>query len=160
MRVTMKLAALAVMGAVAATSAVAHGGHGRWEGRGGVQPVAVGERLDALEAALKLQPAQAPAWAAFESTLLANAQERARLREAMPDRADREAMADFRVAMMKFNARAAEQANDARRALVATLSPEQRATFERFAHARGGPRHHHFGTPGHAPRDCPSWGGA
>jgi len=160
MRVTMKLAALAVVGALAATTALAHGGHGRWEGRGAAPPAAVGERLEALEAALKLQPAQAASWAAFESTLVANAQERARLRQAMPDRADREALADFRVAMMKFNARAAEQANDARRALVATLTPEQRATFERFAQARGGPRQHHFGTPGHAPRDCPSWGGA
>jgi hypothetical protein len=42
-------------------------------------------------------------------------------------------MADQRVAMMKHNAQAAEEINGLRKALVATLSAEQKATFEHYA---------------------------
>jgi hypothetical protein len=47
-------------------------------------------------------------------------------------RGNPDAMADARVAMLKFNARSAEEINNARKALTATLTPEQKATFEQF----------------------------
>lgn len=144
MQARMKLIAVALAAALAAGGALAHSGfghagaHGRGMGMaGGPTPEAVAKRLGTLEDALKLQPHQMATWQAFEATIKTNAQKRAELREAMPPPADRDAMADFRVTMLKFAAQAAEQTNVARKALVATLSPEQKATFDSFRPGRG-----------------------
>lgn len=164
MKARMTLIALALAGAVAATGALAHGGfgpgHGAGQGpgaRGPATPEQVTQRLAPLKDALKLQPNQLAAWNAYEGKITANAQARAKLREAMPAPANRDAMADFRVSMMKFNAQAADETNQARKALVATLSPEQKATFDNFRPgpmAGGGPGYgpgHRHGGPGYGP---------
>jgi hypothetical protein len=142
-RMTMIAAALAA--SMLAATAYAHGGHG-WgggpgpgAGRGDMRGPApeqmaqrMTERLTALKGALKLQPNQTAAWDAYEAKVAANMQARAKMHEAMPARGDRDAMADFRVTMMKFNAQAADEANQARKALTATFSAEQKATFDSF----------------------------
>jgi Spy/CpxP family protein refolding chaperone len=100
-------------------------------------------RLSTLKDALKLQPGQLDAWNAYEARVAAAAQSRAQMRQSMQDsRGDAQAMADQRVAMMKHNAAAAEEVNTLRKALVATLTPEQKATFEQYAMGQrfaGGP---------------------
>jgi hypothetical protein len=84
-------------------------------------------RLAELKEALKLQPGQLEAWNTYEARVTAAAQSRAQMRQSMLDsRGDAQAMADQRVAMMKHNAAAAEEVNELRKALVATLTPEQR----------------------------------
>jgi hypothetical protein len=106
----------------------------------------VQSRLDALKEALKLQPGQLDAWNAYEARVTAAAQSRAQMRQSMLDsRGDAQAMADQRVAMMKHNAAAAEEVNGLRKVLVATLTPEQKATFEQSA-----PGHRFAGGPGAA----------
>lgn len=110
-------------------------------------------RLDALRAALYLQPTQTAAWDAFAGTLQSNLQARRKLREARPAAADREALADYRVALLKFNAQAADQANQARKALVATFSPEQKAALDGFR-ARPGAQRREGRGPGRAQRGC------
>jgi len=157
-RKTLMAVALATALAAATSVTLAHGGfgHGGMYGRmmGGPTPELAAQRLAALRDALKLQSDQWTAWKAFEATITANAAERAKLRAAMPDRADREAMADFRVTMLKFAAQTAEENVAARRTLFAALTAEQRATFDRFV---PGPRHR---GPGHGYRgDCPGPGG-
>lgn len=91
-------------------------------------------RLTGLKDALKLQPNQLDAWNAYESKVKAEAQTRAQMRQSMQEqRGDAQAMADQRVAMMKYKAQAAEEVNNLRKALVATLSAEQKVTFEQYA---------------------------
>ena len=103
-------------------------------------------RLAELKEALKLQPGQLEAWNTYEARVTAAAQSRAQMRQSMLDsRGDAQAMADQRVAMMKHNAAAAEEVNELRKALVATLTPEQKATFEQFALG-----HRFAGAPGAA----------
>jgi hypothetical protein len=166
MTARMKLIAVALAGALTtgvAGIALAHGGPGmgphggRMEGRG-PQAEQMGQRLAALKAALNLQPNQMAAWDAFEAKVAANQQARSKLREAMPARGDRDAMADFRVQMLKFNAQAADEANQARKALVGLLSAEQKQVYDNFrpgpgpmAGQRGegrGPGHRHGGPGG------------
>jgi hypothetical protein len=110
-----------------------------------------------IKDALKLQPNQADAWNAYEAKVKTAAQARAQLRQGMAERrGNPEAMADYRVTMMKHNAQAAEEVNGLRKALVATLTPEQRATFERYAMGPGmarGPG------GGHGPGFGPGMGG-
>ena len=91
-------------------------------------------RLGSLKDALKLQPAQQDAWNAYEAKVKSEAQARAQMRQGMLEkRADAQAMADYRVTMMKHNAQAAEEINGLRKALVATLSAEQKATFDQYS---------------------------
>jgi hypothetical protein len=91
-------------------------------------------RLNSLKDALKLQPAQVDAWNAYAATITTEAQARAQMRQGMLDsRGDSQAMADQHVAHMKHNAQAAEEINGMRKALLATLSAEQKATFEQYA---------------------------
>lgn len=107
--------------------------------RGGPNPEFAQARLDALEAALKLQPDQLAAWNAFEARVKAQIEERVKMREAMRNfQGDAQALADQRVAWMKQRAQAAEEINALRKALYATLTPEQRATFEQFRPGPGG----------------------
>jgi len=163
MNARISLIALGVAAALAAGSALAHGGMGHGP-RGPMTPEQVTQRMTPLKEALKLQPNQVAAWNAYEARITASAQARAKMHEAMPAPGDRDAMADFRVTMMKFNAQAAEESNNARKALVATLTPEQKTTFDSFrpgpmAGVPGGPGHglgHHQGGghgygPGYGP---------
>jgi LTXXQ motif family protein len=91
-------------------------------------------RLSGLKEALKLQPNQIDAWNAYEAKVKSEAQTRAQMRQSMQEqRGDAQAMADQHVTMMKHNAQAAEEVNGLRKALVATLSAEQKATFEQYA---------------------------
>ncbi len=137
---------VAVVGLFAATGAALAYGPGPHGGGMGMGPRAgapanpeqhaerVQARLAALKEALKLQPNQADAWAAYETKVKSEAQARAQMRQSMMEqRGDAQALADQRVAMMKHNAQAADEVNGLRKALVATLSPEQKATFDQYA---------------------------
>jgi hypothetical protein len=124
-------------------------------------------RLAGLKDALKLQPNQLAAWDAYEAKVKSEAQTRAQLHQSVfEQRGDAEAWADHRVTMMKHNAQAAEEINGLRKALVATLSEEQKATFERYAMgpgfmngpgAGGGPRGYGPG-PGYGGGRGPGFG--
>jgi hypothetical protein len=156
MKARMTMIAATLAASMLAATAYAHGGPG-WgggpgqgpgygPGRGDMRGDMRGEmraapeqmaqqmtqRLASLKGALMLQPSQIAAWDAYEARLVANQQARVKMHESMPARGDHDAMADFRVSMMKFNAQAAEETNQARKALVATLSTEQKATFDSF----------------------------
>jgi len=137
---------LAIAGLFAATGAVfAHGpgpqGGGMGYGPRGAAPLDPAQqaermqaRLGGLKDALKLQPGQMDAWNAYEAKVKSEAQARTQMRQGMLDlRNDSQAMADYRVTMMKHNAQAAEEVNGLRKALVATLTPEQKATFDQYA---------------------------
>ena len=90
-------------------------------------------RLNTLKEALKLQPNQFDAWNAYEAKIRAEGQVRFEMRQAMhQQQGDAQALADQRVAMMKHRAQAAEEINGLRKALVATLTPEQKATFDQY----------------------------
>jgi Spy/CpxP family protein refolding chaperone len=91
-------------------------------------------RLGSLKEALKLQPNQLDAWNAYEAKVKAEGQVRFEMRKAMfEQQGDAQALADQRVAMMKHRAQAAEEINGLRKALVATLTPEQKATFDQYS---------------------------
>lgn len=151
MKVRKSLLTIAVAGAMGAlaTAALAHGPG--WGGtgfatagpmmgmRGGPNPEFAQARLDQLEAALKLQPNQLAAWTAYEARVKAQVDERVKMREAMQNlHGDAQALADQRVAWMKQRAQAAEEINELRKALYATLTPEQKATFDQFRPGPGG----------------------
>jgi len=121
-------------------------------------------RLSSMKEALKLQPNQLDAWNAYEAKVKAEGQVRFEMRQAMHQpQADAQAQADQRVAMMKHRAQAADEINGLRKALAATLSAEQKATFDQYAFGprfAGGPdgRRQGFGAgggrgPGHG-RGC------
>lgn len=146
MRLRMTLVALALAGALAGGTAMAHGGPRHGDGpRGPVTAEQVSKRLNVLKDELKLQPAQMSAWNAFEAKIISNTEARIKLRESRPRTDDRDARMDFKVRMLKFKAQAAEETLAARKALVATLTPEQKAMFDRFGPGRqmrhGGPHH-------------------
>jgi hypothetical protein len=90
-------------------------------------------RLTTLKEALKLQPSQLDAWNAFEAKAKAEGQVRFEMRQAMHQQPDAQARADQRVEFMKQRAQGAEEVNGLRKALVATLTPEQKATFEQYS---------------------------
>jgi hypothetical protein len=134
------LLALAVVGLFAAAGAsYAHGpGYGPHGGGAGMMGPGAGApadpaqqaervqfRMAGIKDALKLQPNQADAWNAYEAKVKSTAQARAQLHQGMAERrGNPEAMADYR------------------------LTPEQKATFERYAMGPGmarGPG----GGPGH-----------
>ncbi len=90
-------------------------------------------RLAQLRSDLKLQPSQQAAFDGFEATIKRNAQAHQQQMDAMQKaRGNPDAMADLRVTMLKARAQAADEANQARKALVAVLTPEQKATFDRI----------------------------
>jgi hypothetical protein len=169
MRATKTILSLAIASLFAAGGAALaygpgpHGGMGLWGPRAGA-PVDQAARteslqagLDRLKEALKLQPQQKQAWDAYEAKAKAEAQVRAEMRQSMlGQRGDAQAMADHRVTMMKHNAQAAEEINTLRKALVATLTAEQKAIFDdymsgpRFAHGAGDGTQRGFG-PGYGP---------
>ena len=115
-------------------------------------------RLNTLKEALKLQPNQFDAWNAYEAKIRAEGQVRFEMRQAMhQQQGDAQALADQRVAMMKHRAQAAEEINGLRKALVATLTPEQKATFDQYTtgpHMGRGP-----GAEGGKPGFGPGTGG-
>lgn len=107
--------------------------------RSGPNPEFAQARLDQLKAALKLQPNQLDAWNAYEARVKAQVDERVKMRETMRSlQSDPQALADQRVAWMKQRAQAAEEINGLRKALYATLTPEQKATFDQFRPGPGG----------------------
>lgn len=122
-------------------------------------------RLAGLKDALKLQPNQLEAWNAYAARIENEAQSRAQLHQSMFEQSgDAEAWANHRVTMMKHNAQAAEEINGLRKALVATLSAEQKATFERYAMGPGfmngpcGGPHGYGPGPGHGRGHGPGFG--
>ena len=146
MKLRMTLMALALAGVLGSGTALAHSGPRHGDGpRGPVTIEQVSKRLNVLKGELRLQPAQMNAWNAFEAKIVSNTEARLKLRESRPRSDDRDARMDFRVRVMKFKAQAAEETLAARKALVATLSPEQKATLDRFGPGRkmrhGGPHH-------------------
>lgn len=103
-------------------------------------------RLDALKAAVNPTAAQQPAWDAYASRVLAQAEANAALREGLRSRAaDPDALAEFRVTALKQRAQAAEEILALRRSLVAVLTPEQKAAFDRFGSERTPMRGHGAG---------------
>jgi hypothetical protein len=172
MRAKKTILSVALVGMAVAGAAFAHGpgfGMGPHGGAGMMGPRGMGPidpaqqqaraqaRLDQLESLLKLQPNQVQAWNAYETRVQAAAQARALLRQEMQSfRGDAQAWADRRVTMMKHNAQTAEEINALRKALVATLSPEQKATFEQYAM---GPRFAAGVQPGAGPGHGPGHGG-
>lgn len=160
----LSLAFAGLFAAAAAAFAYGPGPQGGGMGMGGPpkDPAAHAERLQArlvtLKDALKLQPNQMAAWNAYEAKLKSEAQAHFELRKAMQQQTDPQAAADQRVAMMKQRAQAADEINGLRKSLVATLTPEQKATFEQYA---VGPRFAggEDGKPGHGPGFGPGPGG-
>lgn len=136
----LSLAIVSLFAAAGAALAYGPGPQGGGMGMGG-PPVDAAQhaermqaRLGALKEALKLQPNQLDAWNAYEAKVKAEGQVRFEMRQAMhQQQGDAQAMADQRVAMMKHKAQAAEEINRLRMALVATLTPEQKATFEQYS---------------------------
>jgi hypothetical protein len=179
MKAKGSILSLAIVGLFAATGvALAYGpgphgwGGGMMGGAGAPMDPALSVervqfRLAGLKDALKLQPNQIEAWNAYEAKVKTEAQARAQLRQTMfEQRGDAEAWADHRVTMMKHNAQAAEEINGLRKALLATLTAEQKATFERYAMgpgfmrgpaAEGGPRGYGPG-PGYGGGRGPGFG--
>ncbi len=122
----------------------------------GMQPEAVNQRLAQVKDTLKLSPDQQNAWSAYEQAVKRAADGRAKLHESMQaSRGQPDAMGDAHVAMMKFNAQSAEEINNARKALVAVLSPEQKAKFDSMRAGAGHGGHHGPG-PGAGPQRQPS----
>jgi hypothetical protein len=143
MQAKKSILSLAIVGLFAAAgAALAYGGPGPQGGgmRMGGPPADAAQhaermqaRLGALKEALKLQPNQMDAWNAYEAKVKSEGQARFQMRQAMQQQTDAQALADQRVAMMKQRAQSAEEINGLRKALVATLSPEQKTTFEQHS---------------------------
>lgn len=145
MQARKTILSLAVVGLFAATASALAVGPGPRGGMGfGAGPGAsmdpawhverTQSRLDELKSALKLQPAQLAAWDAYAAKVTSEAQARAQLRQSMWDtRGDFQAHADQRVTMMKHNAQAADEINQLRKSLYASLSEEQKATFDGYS---------------------------
>jgi hypothetical protein len=149
MKIRPTLIALAVAGVLASGTALAHSGPRHGDGpRGPVTTEQVTKRLGQLKAELKLQPSQAAAWTAFEAKVVSNTEARLKLRESRPRSDDRDARMEFRVKMMKFKAQAAEDTLAARKTLIATLTPEQKATLDRFGPGKRHGDHHRQGREG------------
>jgi len=151
MKATTSLLSLVIAGLCAATGAAFAYGPGPQSGMGpraaaSLDPAQRAERmqsrLNTLKEALKLQPAQLDAWNTYATAVTTEAQVRAQMRQSMLDsKGDSQAIADQHVAHMKRNAQAAEELNGLRKALVATLSAEQKTAFEQYAPGpRGGMR--------------------
>lgn len=124
--------------AVAASGAAARGpGAGPGPAAGPHAPLAL-QRLAELKTALQLTPEQQTAWGGYEQAVTRAATGRQKLQQSMRQARGRaDAMEDLRVALLKFNALAADEVNQAREALIARLSPEQARSFE--ASRRAGP---------------------
>lgn len=142
MQAKKSILSLAIVSLFAATGAALAYGPGPQGGgmRMGGPPATAAEhaermqlRLGTLKEALKLQPNQLDAWNAYEAKVRAEGQTRFEMRQAMQQQTDAQAVADQRVAMMKHRAQAAEEINGLRKALVATLTPEQKATFDQYS---------------------------
>lgn len=98
-------------------------------------------RLEALKAALDLTDAQAPAWNMYAETVQSQVEARQKLHARMSNAAPEERAA-LHETMYSFNVESAKAIAAARDALYAVLTPEQKATADRYA---GGPRFAHRG---------------
>ena len=142
MQAKKSILSLAIVSLFAAAGAALAYGPGPQAGgmRMGGPPVDAAEhaermqaRLTTLKEALNLQPNQLDAWNAYEAKVRAEGQVRFEMRQAMHQQTDAQALADQRVEFMKQRAQGAEQVNALRKALVATLTAEQKATFEQYS---------------------------
>ncbi len=136
----LSLAIVSLFAAAGAALAYGPGPQGGGMGMGGPPTTAAEHaermqaRLGTLKEALKLQPNQIDAWNAYEAKVKSEGQVRFEMRQAMhQQQGDAQAIADQRVAMMKHKAQAAEEISGLRKALVATLTPEQKATFDQYS---------------------------
>lgn len=138
---TARRIALALAVSLACGAALAHagpGGPGAMRGPAGHSAERMESHLTQLRTALNLQPQQQAAWSAFEGVLKRNQEARLKMYESMAaQRGNADAMAEQRVAMMKLNAQAAEEALGARKALAATLTAEQKAVLDRHGPGAG-----------------------
>ncbi|MEF9996797.1 MAG: Spy/CpxP family protein refolding chaperone [Burkholderiaceae bacterium] len=115
----------------------------------GFDPARAEVRVAALATALKLQPNQQAAWDAFAGKMKSQYETRAKMRADMVAvGADRQKALELRAEHMKTNGAALSELAQARAALVAELSPEQKATLDNFGH--GQVRGHGHGC-GHGP---------
>lgn len=123
-------------------------------GPGAYDPARAQARIDALETSLQLQPAQKPAWDAVKSRMLALRDAHSKqFTEMKALRGDPQKMLEFRAETMKRHAEALSDLAKARAALVAVLTPDQKAKLDA---ARGpwgaGPDGH----GGYGPRPAPA----
>lgn len=97
-------------------------------------PERAAARMKALEAELKLQPDQKPAFDAFAAKVRSEAEVHAKFREGMRAHiGDPQAMLEQRATIAKHNAEAFEQLSQLRKNLVAALTPEQKLVLDRYA---------------------------
>jgi Spy/CpxP family protein refolding chaperone len=107
------------------------GMRGQHRGHGAYDPARAQARIDALETSLQLQPAQKPAWDALESRMLALRDAHTKqFAEMQALRGDPQKMLEFRAETMKRNADALSDLAKSRAALVAVLTPEQKAKLD------------------------------
>lgn len=115
-------------------------------GGGMFQPANVAARLDQLKAELKLSGDQQTKFDAYADKIKAEAQAHAGFREGMQKLVgNTQAMADYRVTIAQHRAQALDGINQARKALVATLNPEQTAVLDHYGPGSGFGRHMHGG---------------
>lgn len=89
-------------------------------------------RMDQLKTALKLTPAQQPAWDALDAKMKTQAEARIKqMGEMQALRGDAQKMLEFRADAMKRNGERLSEVAAARAALVSQLSPEQKTTLEK-----------------------------
>ena len=137
------------------------GMRGHHRGPGAVDPARAQARIDALEASLQLQPAQKPAWDAVESRMLALRDAHTQqFAEMQALRGDPQKMLEFRAETMKRNADALSDLAKARAALVAVLTPEQKAKLDAARGAWAGAPGGHGGHGGYGPGRGPGPGPA
>jgi Spy/CpxP family protein refolding chaperone len=133
-----------------------HGGMGGGMGGGmrGAGPADVAARLAATKAELKITAAQETAWQAYEAVVRQQAESRQAMRTAMQARMqDPAAAASVDHAAMRETMHQQRESNQAardqaRQALYAVLSPEQKAVADQRLHFGPGHRkgaHHHAG---------------
>jgi hypothetical protein len=133
-----------------------HGGKGGGMGGGmrGAGPADAAARLAATKAELKITAAQEPAWQAYEAVVRQQAESRQATRTAMQARMqDPAAAAGIDHAAMRETMHQQRESNQAardqaRQALYAVLSPEQKAVADQRLHFGPDHRkgaHHHAG---------------
>ncbi len=122
---------------------VGYGPHHGMRGEG-FDPARVDARLNAMATALQLQPNQQAAWEAYAGKVKNQAAVRAKMRADMiAVMNDRQKALELRAEHMKANGAALSDIAQARAALSAVLSPEQKTTLDNFG--RGQMRGYGYG---------------
>jgi len=103
-------------------------------------PARPAHRLEQMKKALNLQPAQMPAWNAYEAAAKSHAETQGQLREELRQaQADPKKAAEIRQQMNEQREKAARVIDPLREALLAKLNDEQKVTFDRMRPGRGLP---------------------